>query len=267
MAKRYVSDADSSIATTAHGGAVLEGDRKVKRGLLGAAAGIFVGTRDTVNHTSSYLDGAGVASTYTRATRYWNNATMALVTTGVPQGTTGALAAAGFSTPGTQGTRTRYGQTTDGVLGALRGDHRGITASDYGARQKALGQTAQSNERDTVPFPTTFTVATGAGAAGTFDATPANQANFDCEVIVLRQLDTERFGALSEDVDGKNVLTRARFAADGAAHSVAVGAAFASLGVSVRARLVSTQAAATVGGIFDRVGPWFETRRTVTTHA
>lgn len=261
MAKRYVSNADAGIATTARQGTVLAGDRKVKRGILGAAGAIFAGTRDTVNHTTSYIDGAGVASTYTRQTRYWNNATMALVTTGVPQGTTGALANAGFSTPGTQGTRVRGGQS--GVLG----DHRGIIATDYGARQKALGQTQQSSERDTVPFPTTFTVATGAGATGTFDATPANQANFDCEVVVFRQLDTERLGAASEDVDGKNVIARARFAADGAAHSVAVGAAFASLGVSVRARLVSTQAAATVGGIFDRVGPWFETRRTVTTHA
>jgi hypothetical protein len=97
----------------------------------------------------------------------------------------------------------------------------------------------------------TFTVASGAGAAGTFDATAENTGG------------TARVEVYSRDAVN---LARDRglvgvfyIVADGTAKSIALGAAFASVTVAVYAKKVDAT------GL--RIGPAFGTRRTVAAHA
>jgi hypothetical protein len=113
----------------------------------------------------------------------------------------------------------------------------------------------------------TFTVATGAGAAGTFDATPANDGG-SCEVLVYKQnaADATEDGpdqtaAGGPPAGGHGFMGAFEMLADGAAHSVALGAANASAAVAVYARRIS----GTSPNI--KRGRFFATRRTVTAHA
>ena len=96
--------------------------------------------------------------------------------------------------------------------------------------------------------PSTFTVAAGAGAAGTFEATAANEAG-SVEVVVFR------VNATDTDVDG-DLIDKFDISGTGAAESIALGSALANTLVAVYARRLTT----------DEVpGPFFGTRRTVTT--
>lgn len=98
--------------------------------------------------------------------------------------------------------------------------------------------------------PSTFTVAQGAGAAGTFDATAANEAGSN-EVVVYR------VNATDSDVDG-DLIDKFDISGTGAAESIALGSAFAGVTVAVYCRRLTT----------DEVpGPFFATRRTVVAHA
>jgi len=104
-----------------------------------------------------------------------------------------------------------------------------------------------------VAAPATFIVATGAGVAGTFDATPANDGG-QCEVLVYER-------SSSDNTEDGPFIKKVDMAADGAAHSVALPAAYAGVTVAVYCRrLVGTAPN-------DAPGRLFATRRTVAAHA
>lgn len=113
----------------------------------------------------------------------------------------------------------------------------------------------------------TFTVAAGAGASGTFDATAENTGGTArVEVYLPRATQVYAGAAVSagpKSVANANVedtlLGVFYVAANGAAQSIALGAAFASVTVAVYARKVDA-----AGLSF---GPRFGTRRTVAAHA
>jgi hypothetical protein len=137
-----------------------------KRGLRGAAGGIFIGSRTTPNRTTDYRDGgAQLSGSHTR-----------------PTGRTSFTG----SNPGVQGTRVVQGQTVDG-------DHRAELGGDDQLGQDGRGTGGGSGEASIGKL-ATFTVADSA-TVGKIAVTPANEGG-SCEVLIFADLGGGVDGAL-----------------------------------------------------------------------
>jgi hypothetical protein len=167
--------------------------------------------------------------------------------------------------PGAGSAATVQAGETDVTTGT---DGLGGTGQTKRQKQALLTSNAVSVGDGLIAALATFTVATGAGAAGTFDATPANDGG-SCEVLVYKQnaADSTEDGpdqtaAGGPPAGGHGFLGAFEILADGAAHSIALGSANASAAVAVYARRISGTAATGI-----KRGRFFGTRRTVTARA
>ena len=127
---------------------------------------------------------------------------------------------------------------------------RGASKVQYGDARSVLDSDVVPLGASYIAPPSSFSVATGTGAAGSFEATPGNDGG-QCQVAVYD------VGA-DTDEDG-DLLATAIINANGTAQTIALGAAHANKPVAVYCRRVSAPPR--------QVGRWFGTRRVVTTHA